>query len=136
MSSLINTTETATGTATTAQPENGTTIVQYLGTLLLFVTIAWSIYANIDNLGTFRVMYEELIINGSNYKGGKMFANSFVVGLGAIPFYVFGLIFRRGAPPNRVVPWATIALFVSVLAFLFWFIVIIGFAFMQRFGLF
>ena len=136
MSDLINTTETAAGTATIEQPESNVTIVQYLGTLLLVATIAWSIYANIDNLGTFRVMYEELILTGSNYKGGKMFANSFVVGLGAIPLYVFGLIFRRGSAPNKIVPWATAAMLISVLAFLFWFIVIIGLSIMQRFGLF
>jgi len=100
-------------------------IVQKLGALLLFATAAWSIYVNIDSFGTFLVMFNEMFVTHSKVLSGDYLVASFVLGFGAVPLFVLGVLLRRGASGGSALKWGVIGLLTSVLAAIFWLVVII-----------
>ena len=109
----------------TGRTSSDVTIAQRMGALLLFATVAWSVYVNIGSFGAFLVMYSETFVTHGLDLSGEALVSSFVLGLAAIPLFVLGVILRRGAPGGSALKWGLAGLVTSVLSALAWLVVVI-----------
>ncbi|MCL2746038.1 MAG: hypothetical protein FWE48_02950 [Coriobacteriia bacterium] len=117
--------DAAAGRAKENRVKGETSIIQKLGALFLFTTAAWSLYVNIDSFGTFLVMFNEMFITHTKVLSGDYLTASFILGFGAVPLFVLGVLLRLGAPGGSALKWGVIGLLTSVLTAIFWLVVII-----------
>ena len=104
------------------------TLIQRVGTLLMFATLAWSIYVNVGALATFFVMLGDMIAGSCNTSTAQYLANSFIWGLGSIPIFVAAVILRSGIPYAKrgsATKWGIVGLLTSVLSAPFWYVAVI-----------
>ncbi|MCL2403798.1 MAG: hypothetical protein FWC86_06205 [Coriobacteriia bacterium] len=118
--------ESSVGTAAANYSGDGdTTIAQKLGIFFLYATAAWSVMVNIDSFGTFLVMFNEMFITHQKVMAGYYLIDSFILGFGAVPLFVLGVLLRKGAPYGKALTWGSIGLITSILAAIAWLVVII-----------